>query len=268
MCILKKNFTLVALLIFVSPFVVADTFQSSVNMSYSQYDSGDIEGGGSWLGLTAYTDEVSTSKGPLALASFLNKSSFIGAGYSFPGWSSGGLNSSNDDSYSLSGGYVTEQDIVLNASYSSYGSGSGHSLAVGKYLDEQAVVSVAFSGSDEKTIGGMNASIFGLTELMSDKKVSYGFGVSHVDDDDFNLGLSANSTYYINNRLGIGGGLGYRYTESFDVITTGVQVGYFLNSSVKVSTGLSFSKVNVDDDVLLIGANTSRSGFVGVGARF
>jgi len=267
MCILKKFSTLVVIFLLASPSVVADAFQSSVSMSYSQYDSGNIEGGRSWLGLTGYIDEVSTSKGPLALAGFLNKSSFIGAGYSFPGWSSGDSNS-GDDSYSLSGGYVTEQDIVLNANYSSYDSGSGHSLAVGKYLDEQTVMSVTFSGSEEEAIGGMNASIFGLTELMSGKKASYGFDVSHVNDDDFNLGLSANSTYYINNRLGVGGGLGYSYTESFDVITTGVQVGYFLNSSVKVSTGLSFSKVNVDGDVLLIGASTSRSGFVGISARF
>ncbi len=265
---MKRNILSAVILILASSPALAENFQSSVDMSYFQYDSGSNEGGSSSLGLAVYAEGVSISNGPLELAGFLSKSSSVTTAYSFSGWSNGDSSSNNDDSYHLAGNYVTEQSMTLGVSYSDYDAGSSHSFTVGSYLDDLTAVNVTFSGNDEDTFTGVSASMFALNELLSGDKVSYGFGVSHADTGDSNFGLSANSTYYINNRLGIGADLGYFYNDNFNILGAGARISYFLNSNVALSTGISFSKISVDDDVLLIGSTTSRSGFVAITSRF
>ena len=176
-----------------------------------------------------YFSPVDTSKGPLAEAAFLDRSSRLSVNYG---------ESRNTDTLGLSGLYVhKENGWFVGAGYSEsdfpFGLGDADSknLTLGYYLAENTAVSLDWADNS--------------SPLNQDTK-QYRLNARHVGD------ISANTAYSISGFLGTGDGGSIDSQDSYGFNVTlypnqnlGIGFGY-IDSETKVRSTLEFTPIVID----------------------
>lgn len=270
MYILNKSVFSFTFLALISAASYADSFQSSASFSYADFDNRYSDGSSAAIGLTVYAEEVSISKGPLALAGFLNKASGVSASFTSSEYS-GDFGSSDSEDYRFSGSAVTHQGLILGGGYNkSVDEGqddyTSYLVRVGAYLDDVTTATFSYSDDDDFDGGAYSFNAFRLSELNSGKKLGYGLNMGYLDVDEFNLSINMNATYYINNRLGITGLLGYSHRDfkGGKSASAGLQMGYFIRSDINLSAGFHVAESGLD----ISGSSTSNVVAASITTRF
>jgi hypothetical protein len=220
--IMKKYALAAAVALSVSGLASAGEYQFEVNGLYNESEMGRVDIDTWGIGGTFYLEAVNDSKGPLAEAAFLNKASFINAGYSDTEIKSRGLGKVDGDAFVIGGEYVIpEGNFILGASYSN-GDIDGldiksYGLTVGKYLNDNTSLRFNYINDDDD--------------------------LSDTDTDTFELKLH-HLTGDINNgmQIGVDASIGYADTDSragdYDAWAFGVGADLYLTRQFSLGAGV------------------------------
>ncbi len=189
-----------------------------------------------------YFEQVDTSKGPLAEASFLSKSS----GLSIAATTSDEDESS--DSWALDGRYVLNSGYILKAAYDNEQELDTWELGFGTYIGDTSdlVVYYANSGGDLDTYA---ADFHSFIKLKGSSSLAYSLGIAYQSEfrltigdgvpspkgsGDSALSLSGNLTYYFNQNFGLGAGFTKESTDEYGITTPFAYVDWFVTGSLNL----------------------------------
>lgn len=238
----------------------ASAYQFDTNLSY--HDSSidfdetlrnDRDVSMSTLSGTYYFSEVNDTKGPLALAAFIDRSSYVNGGFSVGeldfsyrdyDTNSVGVAGSYIDAQSgwLAGGRIRRTSVDFDRSVDTMNYGAH----VGKYIANNTSVVVNLSRSSTDNGYGtshgnsLHATVRHLGALASlgseaHYYVSARFGLRDASDNDDAGVLAVGATYFPNNNLGFGVGFEHSNGDYTDRNTVEIKAQWF------VSRDLSFA---------------------------
>lgn len=223
-------------------------FRAEFDLGMSDIDVEGAEGDGYLAGGTVYFSEVDTSKGPLAEASFLDKSS--GLGFFLAGDDVDGLE--EDDSYSVSGRFVFAQEYILEAIFTDADSDSTYGFGVGKYVSDNAEVVVSYTELDTSENQSLNINYHSVVSIGDGASLAYDLGASYLDantggiGDTTGHGFNGGVTYYPMPSLGVGADVSYNTIGDVDTTGFGIDARYFFDEAFAASLNYSVSSVEND----------------------
>ena len=205
--------------------ILATALLTASCMSYADYQfeagaligQGEVEAGNNSVDTDSYGiggefhfQQVDTSKGPLAEAAFLDKSSFVDFLYTSTELDVPGAD--DTDTFGFGGRFVTATNLIIEADYSEADDGTNDSdsvrAGIGTYLNETTDVVVSYQADSEDggdDVDTLNAAVHGVNALMQGASLAYDASLSYIDtDDDDGFGIDVGATYYFNNAQGIG----------------------------------------------------------------
>ncbi|SMF57558.1 hypothetical protein SAMN02745866_03688 [Alteromonadaceae bacterium Bs31] len=239
--------------------VFANDYQAELGLVYGQVDtkldlgpfgSFDDDASSTTLYGEVFFDTVDTSKGPLAEASFLSKSSGLSLSYTT-------VEDVDDDSWALGGRFVFGNDYIIEAGYSSVEDSTSWGAGFGKYLTDSTDLVVSYSTNDDANLDTLSADMHSVVSLSGDASLAYTLGLSYLDaDSETGFGIAGDLTYYFNNNLGIGAGVSQQSFDSVDITTWQVFADWFVTNNLDL--GLSYSDTDMEIiETSMIAANAS-----------
>jgi len=245
---MKKLAYIVAAGAIISTSAVADDYQAEIGLVYGTIDtevdlgpfgSGSVDANTAMLFGEVYFDKVDTSKGPLAEASFLSKSSGLMASYT-------DIENVDDNSWGLGGRFVFGEDYIIEADYSSDGDIDSYGIGFGKYLSDNTDVVVSYGSSDD--LDALNADMHSVVSLSGTSSLAYSLGIAYLKaSDESGYGLSGDLTYYFNNNFGIGASVARDSIDDIDSTSWALNADWFVNNSWDL--GLMYSSTDLADIV-------------------
>lgn len=203
---------------------------------------------------------VDTSKGPLAEASFLSRSSSINFGFSSlePDFD----NADDLDTFTFGGRFVTGQNVILEADYSETEFGNDESdsvrIGAGTYLSPNADVVVSYQStdngnSDEDRLG---VDFHGVSDLMQGASFAYDLSLAFIDGDtDDGHAIGVGGTYYFNPTFGIGLSADLEEVDNVDSDTITLDLSYFPQPNVQLFAAYYDQDAIVETEGVMIGAS-------------
>lgn len=250
-------------LVLLAPLTVASASDFNKDVAISFSDTDDTETFG--IGSRYFFDTVDSSRGPLAEATFLDRTTNIGLAYSRSETNFSGVSSFESDSYSLRGTYALgEQGLYLTGLYNrfdtDFGNFNAYTATLGYYLQDDWDVSSGVAFDDDGDFQSSSLASRKLFDLGGDKYLALGGAVGF--SDDFDDSFSLNSTYYFNRNTSVG--FSYSWTEDVLDLDDGlanIAVSWFVTPTISISASTSIGFGDVDADA---------GDFIGVGmlARF
>lgn len=192
------------------------------------------------VGGSYYFEQVSTNKGPLAEASFLDKQSSVDAVFSRWDFDGGNINA-----WGVGGTYVMQgTGLYLNAAVAHVNgySEDSYSLGGGYYLSHDWTVSVDTEFDEDLNYQGFSLGSKKLFNLGSDNYINLEGSYTNPDEGDDSFTVS--SDYYFNQFVSLG--LGYEWADSFSDGVSSVRGQWFVNDKFAVSAEVAY--VDVSDD--------------------
>ncbi|WP_158249967.1 putative porin [Zhongshania marina] len=232
------------------------------------YTSGEIGGtdyDGFGVGGEFHFDKVDTSKGPLAEASFLDKSSFVD--FTFLSIEPDFAGADDIETTNIGGRFVTGSNLIIEADWSTVDTGLADvdtiRVGVGTYINDTTDVVVSYSTEDDDNadVDYLDVTLHGVNALNQGASVGYDVAVGYVDtDDDSGYQISVGGTYYFNNMFGLG--LSAGITDVGDVSSDAISLdaSFFPSPQVELYASIfdESTEINgggdVDSDGILIGA--------------
>jgi hypothetical protein len=283
-----KKLALCVLLATTSSVVMAENY-IEVDFSFIDREAFGEDTDASIFNGKYYFDAIDNTKGPLAEAGFLTKSSEVSLTYG----TASREDSANDRTMGIAGRYVSDDGVIvgvnyINAGYNdlstkyNYGYNtdtildSGY-LEVGKYLTDYSSLTLSYSTNQNDDEGDKYRSntmavrynhLF-LMEGDTSIKLSAKYGYTEFDDyedddndyDDYSRGHSnifdVHGDYYFNRQLNVGLGLStYKTTYSDTVIKYKLNTNYYINDNISVYASYAFADFDQEstdpDDVSTI----------------
>jgi hypothetical protein len=230
-----------------------DTFTSSVSGAYSNTDNVDQY---NVLG-SYYFSPVSTHKGPLAEAVFLNRSNSINAGFSHAAIDFGG-NSFSSNAWNIGGTvHVEDSGLFLNGVIAqTNGNDSGYyGLGAGYYLDKDWTVSINTDFDEDLEYLGLSVGTKKLYQLGGETYLNLNASINNPDEGS--TGYAVGADYYFNKNLSAG--VARSWLGSFTDGTTALNANWFFTDNASVSISIARTEIDSYSD------NTFR---LGASARF
>lgn len=232
-------------------------FSGIIDRSSNQED--DISGGNGEI--TLYFSTVEAIEGPLAEASFLEKTSYISGSFKSTNTEMGATDRDRTES-ALSGRFVDKQrGVILNLGYANSEVDSINeettvvNAGLGKYITDNITLGASYSSVSEDSAGTETDSDSWAIDFKMvgafGKNFTYaaeaGAGVVQADGDDGSI-VDLTFTAYPLRNLGFGGSYSYEddgseETDSFEVFGE-----WFITGMFSVSAAYSFSQQDPDDD--------------------
>lgn len=267
---MKRALIAAAIALPVSQLALADTYQFQVDGAYSRVEISDFDTDIIGAGGTYYFfDGVDDSKGPLAQAAFLDKSTSISFAYATSEEDDGGVDA-DIDVFGLSGryvhkesGFIFEADIMtseLDTQGETFNEDTA-SVSIGAYLDDVTTALISYSASDDDS--GLDTESIAIaykrvhtfkngTVVNSEANISY----TDVDEGGDGTMFTYLADYYINNNLSVGGLLGFLDSDGDDAYIYGARTEYFFNNKLSVMASIDrtdFDDFDIEIDTLTIG---------------
>jgi hypothetical protein len=240
-------------------------YQFELGGLYTQGEIGNTDYDGFGIGGEFHFDRVDTSKGPLAEASFLDKSSSIGFG--FISVEPDIKNSDDIDFTNIGGRFVTATNLIIEADYATTDYGNSDvdtiGIGVGTYLDDNTDLVVSYSNEDDNSSDKdtLSVALHGVHPMGSGAAFSFDADVGYIDTDNdngFQVGVGA--TYYFTRMFGVGLNAGVSDVGDTSSDMIGIQASFFPSEQVELFVALTdesteTNNVDVDSDAFVIGAN-------------
>jgi hypothetical protein len=241
-------------------------YQFEVGGIYTDGESAGISRDGFGVAGEFHFDKVDTSKGPLAEASFLDKSSFVN--FAFLSVAPDLPNANDIDATNISGRFVTATNIIIEADFSTVDAGNNNTdtirLGVGTYLNDNSDVVVSYSSKEDDNNNDadyLNIDFHGVNPLNQGASVAYDVGIGYINtDSDSGYQLAVGGTYYFNNMFGLG--LNAEIADIGDTSSDemSVEASFFPSEQVTLSVMIfdastETNNVDIDSDGILIGGS-------------
>ena len=227
-----------------------DTFTSSVSGSYTDSDNVDQY---SVVG-SYYFSPVSTSKGPLAEAVFLNRSNSINAGFNRSEIDFGG-NSDSFNSWRIGGTvHVEDSGLFLNAgiAHANGSNNSNYGLGAGYYLAKDWTVGINTNFDEDLEYLGVSVDTKKLYDLGGDTYLNLSASINNPDQGS--TGYAAGADYYLNKHLSVG--VGRSWSGSFTDGTTALNSNWFFSETASVSVSIARTEIDsFSDNTFSLGAS-------------
>ncbi len=233
----KLSLAVAASAVFASP-VFANDYQAEIGVAYGQVDSeitvgpfGSFSDDATTTSLfgEVYFDTVDTSKGPLAEAPFLSKSSGLSLVYTT-------VEDVDDDSWTLGGRFVTSSDWIIEATYESMSDSNTWGIGAGKYLTDSLDLVVSYNSNDDADLDVFAADLHSVVSLSGDASIAYSLGVGYLSASDENgYGLHGDLTYYFNNSFGIGASVSRDSIDDLDITTWSAHADWFITGNLDLA---------------------------------
>lgn len=248
-------------------------YQNEIGLyTYQTEDADNDTSDGTSLFYSYYFNSVDTSKGPWAEAAFINRAGSIGLSLSRSDSSFSttkaestssfiGVEIANPDSdfYFAINHHSGETDY--KSSTSTYKSeNTGYGASVGYFIQKYTLITFSHDESETEYTGlsqglaydsDTNSVIAQLLILKGNStalSLTAGYIVREDSDDDEFKTTYLSGNYYLNSRLGIGGGLS-TYSSNIDAAkgkSYNVNINYYFNPQVRI--GLLYSQFKPDND--------------------
>jgi len=227
-----------------------DTFTSSVYGAYANYENVDqYNVVGSY-----YFSPVSTRKGPLGEAVFLNRSNSINAGFSHAAIDFGG-NSFSSNSWSIGGTvHVEDSGLFLNGAIAqANGSDRGYyGLGAGYYLSKDWSVSINTDFDEDLEYRGVSVDTKKLYDLGGDTYLNLTASINNPDQGS--TGYAIGTDYYLNKNLSVG--VGRSWSGSFTDGTTALNTNWFFTDTASLSVSIARTEIDsFSDNTFSLGAS-------------
>ena len=219
-----------------------DTFTSSVSGAYTDSDNVDqYNVMGSY-----YFSPVSTRKGPLAEAVFLNRSNSINAGFNRSEVDFGG-NSDSFNSWRIGGTvHVEDSGLFLNAdiAHANGSDSANYGLGAGYYLTKDWTVGINTNFDEDLEYRGISVNTKKLYDLGGDTYLNLSANISNPDGGS--TGYAAGADYYFNKNLSIG--VDRSWSGSFSDGATSLSTNWFFTDTASVSISISRTEIDSFSD--------------------
>ena len=201
------------------------------------------------VGGSYYFDRVQTNKGPLAEATFLDKTSSVDALFTrFD------FDNNNQNAWALGGTYVLQgTGMYLDASVMHVNgySNDTYNFGGGYYLSRDWSVSVDTQFDEDLNYQGISLGSKKLFGLGSERYVSLEGVYSNPDEGDDSFAVS--SDFYFNRFFSVG--VGYEWADKFSDGISSVRSQWFINNQFAVSAEVSYVDYDRGSDTsYLLGA--------------
>jgi len=193
-----------------------------------------------------------TSKGPLAEAAFLDKSSSVTAAIDSTEIDVPGADDSND--VKLSTRVVFENEFILEASYTDFDAAddSALNIGVGVYLNDDTDIVLSYTDFDEADNSTLKLDMHSVKSLGDDTFFAYDLGVSYLDvGEDDGFGIDAGVDYYFTRE---GASVAHASLDNFDSTEVSIDASYFVAPSIELSAIYSTFSQDADGDFFSIAA--------------
>lgn len=229
-------------------------YQFEVGGVYTDGEISSVDYDGLGVAGEFHFDKVDTSKGPLAEASFLDKSSFVN--FSFISIEPDVANADDVDTTNIGGRFVTANNIIIEADWATVDAGNDDDdtirVGVGTYLNDNTDVVVSYSTDDDTDV--LDATFHGLNSLSQGASVGYDVTVAYIDtDDDSGYQIGVGGTYYFNNMFGLGLNAEVLDVGDYSSDQIGVSANFFPNEQVELFAMIFDDGGDADGNGLLIG---------------
>lgn len=233
----------------VSLFVAASAsadYQFELGADYIDIDTDAGSGDGFLLGASIFFENVDTSKGPLAEASFLDKSSSVSAAY---------IDIEDEDAIAIGARFVLDNNVTLQASYADSDEDSVLGVGVGYYLTDTSEIGVSYAQADDTDIDALGVSYHAVNSLGGNTSIAYDAGLAFLDTPGGSeQGINGGVTYFPMPELGVGAAASLVTAGDDDVKTFGANVQYFFHESVAGSFSIERADDGFGDvDTLTVG---------------
>lgn len=222
-------------------------------------DDGDVDK--YTVGGRFYFDDVSTDKGPLGEAAFVDKASSIGGSYVYTDLDDI-VEDADGDQYNLDGRVVFNNFIVEGAwtrETPDFSDIDYYSVGLGYYITDTTTIVGTYrtsdvEDSDDIDAGDIDEWNIGLEHLWllgsdgSAFKLEGNYGWIDVDDGDDIDSWNIGGTWYINRNLGIGANYSRFDNFGIEADTYGLGVEWFVTEKIGLSALYSYEEVD-DTDV-------------------
>ncbi|MFQ3200632.1 MAG: hypothetical protein ACI9SK_001359 [Zhongshania sp.] len=211
-------------------------------------------------------DKVDTSKGPLAEANFLDKSSFVN--FAFLSLEPDLPNANDIDATNVGGRFVTTTNIIIEADFSTLDAGNNDTdtirLGVGTYLNDNSDVVVSYSSEEDDNnndVDYLNLDFHGVNPLNQGASVAYDVNLGYIDTDtDSGYQIAVGGTYYFNSMFGLGLNAGIADVGDISSDEVSVEASFFPTEQVSLFVMISdgsqeTNNVDIDSDAILIGGS-------------
>lgn len=262
---MKKQLLSIAIATAVSGY--ANAYQFEVGAAYGQGDVENTDFDLTGLYGELHFEQVDTSKGPLAEAAFLDKSSFVDFNYSSISPDDG----DDLDTFGFGGRFVTGTNLIIEANYASEDDGDEDAdtfgVGIGTYLSDTTDVVVSYNTTDEEDadLDILAVDLHGVSPLAQGAYIAYDLGASMIDaDEEDGYSLNAGATYYFNNQFGIGVSVDMIDIDEYEEDTVTLDVTYFVAPNIELAFSYFDSSADVDG-----GGSIDADGFlIGIAGRF
>ena len=218
-------------------------FQTEFNFALVEADEDGffVEG-------TYHFNEVDTSKGPLELASFLDRATSVTARFS---------DLINDDGFSLDGRFVLGNDFIIEAGYMQ--DPSTFNIGAGTYLSDSSEISLTFENNDDANTNSLTVDYFEIKDTRDNRSYAYDVGFSVIDGDgDDGFGVGGNITYYFQPEFSVGVTAGLVDVGDFEANNFVIDANYFFSETIAIFGSFSrddqsFGDFEVESDTFIVG---------------
>ena len=234
-------------------------YQFEVGAVYTDFERNTVDFDGFGVGGEFHFDKVDTSKGPLAEAAFLDKSSFVNFAFltvepDFP-------NADDEDTTNIGGRFVTATNLIIEADWTTQDDGNNDTdavrIGVGTYLSETSDVVVSYTSQDDDNnndVDYLNVDFHGVNSLNQGASVAYDVSVGYIDadsDDGYRIGVGG--TYYFSNMFGLGVDAELVDVGNFSSDEIGIEASFFPNEQVELFARIFDVGGDADSDGIIIG---------------
>ena len=276
-----KKLALCVLLATASSVVMAENYIEA-DFSFIDKETFGVDANASIFNGKYYFNAIDNTKGPLAEAGFLTKSSEVSLKYG----TASREYSANDRTWGIAGRYVSDDGVIVGVNYinagyndidTEYNQGyntetildSGY-LEVGKYLTDYSSLTLSYSTNQNDDEGDQyrsNTIAVRYNHLFSMEgdtsiKLTAKYGYTSFDDyveeyDDYveeydgghtNI-FDVNGDYYFNRQLSVGLGLStYKTGNSETVIKYKLSSNYYINDNISVYASYALADFDFDEE--------------------
>ena len=255
---MKKTLLASAIALIATGHAYAD-YQFELGAVYTQGETANTDYDGFGIGGEFHFDKVDTSKGPLAEASFLDKSSALS--FIFFSKEDDVANADEEETTSIDGRFVTASNLIIEANWSTVDTGNSDSdsirVGVGTYLNDNTDVVVSYTTEDDNNadIDYLDVAFHGVNPLNQGASVGYDVAVGYIDTDaDSGYHIDVGGMYYFNNMLGLGLSAGITDIGDFSSDTISLDASFFPAPEVEVAFSYFDEGGDADGNGILLGA--------------
>ncbi len=247
--------------------VMADKYSVEVNAGYGtgeiDLDAFDVDLTVWNLGGSYYVWGADDSKGPLAEAAFLDRSTTVFANYTNTEFEAFG-NDFDIDSYNVGGLLIDKESgwfggIAYTKDDSDGDDGDTWELTGGKYLAQYTTLSATYTSSEvgSDDTDDFNVDVKHVAQLAGASALAITGGIGYSDSDvvDDTTTVGVGVTYYLDSRIGFGAGTSLASSDDSDVVSFELHGSWFPVSNIGLYASYAISEDDdndVDTDLFLL----------------